>query len=451
MSRVKKTKGFTLMELLVVVAILLFVGTGIVSFLRNQMKSAAHTLQETPLHQKTRDALYNISKDLEKAAGHSIGSLVLNGGFELENGASPPIPLYWASQSTPANRWTYFYNSGGKDIVRSGECSLQLTSYSSDAQDPNFESAGVVNGAGGTDGYKILLKNGRACLVSAWVRTHPTGDPTVRGTVRLMNGSSLMAEATDDSTDNEWTLIRFRYPSTGFITGLPSSGLTAHIRLKVNRPSGQGSGSVLFDDISVNVYSALVSPYTPDTDFVLSSNESQAQSGFRFLMWEKTGANPSPQLALMRYRLDTNNTLLREKLGALVGSTWTVLESRPMASKVTGISFNTFLTDVNFDGTVDSSDASLVGNNRDSVTGLSEKDAAWNPLYDLDGDWDVDDDDAAIIQRKNPAASVSASVSTLPGVPGGIQITGVRIETTDKVFEKTVKARYNVQVYPPNP
>ncbi|MBD3271547.1 MAG: prepilin-type N-terminal cleavage/methylation domain-containing protein [Elusimicrobia bacterium] len=287
-------RGFTLLELFLVVAILGIIVTSIVTFFTKSHDTAIRASQSQHVLASKQWALYQIMLDLRSASRCTVGSYILNGGFESSEDKKGPD--FWADKATGVGVYKYFETQSSQ-TVRGGFCSVVMRLNT--GNEIYLESEDFFS-----------LTPDMAYMLSGWVRC---ANLSVRAGISLVDESyATVVSTTAQSTD--WMQLTCRYPSSNNYTSGMVSNNRVKCRLSVIFDNGAGPyGPIYFDNISLTpLESVMVSlESTANVNHTVSDVTSPFDPvGFRFYRWE------NEVLRLYRYRIGSqgsaNQYLIRE-------------------------------------------------------------------------------------------------------------------------------------------
>ncbi|MDA3793458.1 MAG: prepilin-type N-terminal cleavage/methylation domain-containing protein [Elusimicrobia bacterium] len=190
-NKIKK-KGFTLIELMIVVAILGIVVLGLTSVFKTFLNSWWLARTKLTTQEDAREAAYWIVKDFKGARRTTLGSIVMNSGFE--RGSGTDNAYYWkelgdAGVSEGASRISSSQVSDTA-TVRTGDYSIEITDVDDGfPYEIESESFGVTSS---TD-----------YILSGWFRIE--GSTVTEFSVKDSGGNSdLNVSATIPASEGEW-------------------------------------------------------------------------------------------------------------------------------------------------------------------------------------------------------------------------------------------------------
>lgn len=239
-----------------------------------------------------------ILADLRSASKNSIGSLLVNGNFELAQSTS--VPRYWSGSVAGGNGSYAYVTDSNLAKVENGYHSLALKTSDGTAVTYDYSSP-------------MTLSPGNAYILTARVRCTINGNQ--EGRVSLLDTSNnLIAQVKTSSIT--WQKMTLRYPAVGVYAAgtLPSDRV--RLRLTNIALAATGVGDVYFDNISLTgIYSIVIATAANLVNVnsaVYTSTTPNECAGFQFARWDEN----NNVLNLYRYRAATGvagNKLLREK------------------------------------------------------------------------------------------------------------------------------------------
>jgi len=293
-----QSHGFTSTEMVVAVAIFSIIALAFQVFLQQSqmLTSEVYTKQEAS-SVKLR-GLNWIMKDIRSASRTSLGSLVLNGGFEDEENDN--TPKYWANTVGGTGQRQYYKGELANDS-RSGLKSIGLLS------DTTLVTYEMENYMTFTDGMTYMI--------SGWVLGLP---PLSDARIELIDDGPNILISTQIS-NAQWQHLSFRYPADGspYVKDAIHDDL-AKIRISANT----NTGWILFDDISCTPFNSVLISSTSTgvnvSSLPVSFTDPMEATGFRFTRTE------GETTFLYRYRIGFDhygNFIIREKFDPL-SSNW---------------------------------------------------------------------------------------------------------------------------------
>jgi len=273
-EKIRGSNGFTLVEMMITMAILSIVFIPLVKIMMSSTKTWWFARAKMTIEQDGRDALSFINKEFQGAYRFSMGNLLYNAGFE---GYYPDIddrsqPTLWP----PADYGDVTYNrTASTAIVASGYASVTL-----EVANAQYEYSGPEG-----DGFKILASSGGPTEVmfafkakaspAAALATDITGTVELSGSVKLTAASGVGISST---TWQEFVTVGNLAPSAGYKVVFKTT-----------------NGSVIIDDVSVRPISSLV------YDFALTPNV----TGYMYVSQTAGGA---PGEAESIFKMDERKT-----------------------------------------------------------------------------------------------------------------------------------------------
>ena len=278
----KNISGFTLTETLITLAIFSIVSMSIVNYLTKSNQVITQAFESQEALSKKLNAMYWITSDFRSATRTSLGSSLLNGGFELAY--DNMTPLYWPT----INNCNYLYDNS-TNTVRSGLLSISI-----------YDSSGTTTTY---DSNPFLLEDNIAYMITGWVRCNgnATSKISLVDNIGIEHGFAVLVSTC-------WTQVMFRFPASGnYTTGLLNADM-AKISLSVQANPGIG----YFDNIACTpINSVLISTTTAEINVNNTpSNNADPNDPVGFRFYKRTQGD----LELYRYRIEFDpNYLVREK------------------------------------------------------------------------------------------------------------------------------------------
>lgn len=328
LNKIHSEKGITLLEFIITTAIIGILVVSINTIFLKSHDSSQRVYHSQEALTSNLWGLYWITKDLRSASRHSVGSYILNGGFEKPSDGT--TPLYWSSVVEGTGIYGY-EQSRSTVTVKSGVRSIALSI--SKKGNPNtlvtYETANFIE-----------ITPNMAYMITGWVRNSTFG--TI-GRISLIDNSFNTVVSTETHADT-WEPIQCRFPAAGLYINNMLSLNRVKIRLEVTRMKGSSNLTpVYFDDISVTpIHSVMASSNSSITVDSTASNPNNpaASVGFRFARWDNGSLN------LYRYRIGAKNNenyIIREKFNE-TNSCW---ENTKIKDLACGIETLIFSYDIN--------------------------------------------------------------------------------------------------------
>ena len=273
-GKIRGSKGFTLVEMMITMAILSIVFIPLVKIMMASTKTCWFARAKMTIEQDGRDALSFMNKEFQCAYRFSMGNLLYNAGFEgyYLDMFDRPQPTLWEA----SDYGDKMYNrTASTAIVASGYASMTL-----DAAPAHYEYLGPASEGfeiidDGTGGTEVMFAFKAKASTGAAVATDITGIVELSGSVKLTVASGVGISSTT------WQ----EFSST--VTLTPSAGYKVVFNT-IN-------GGVIIDDVSVRPISSLV------YDFALTPNV----TGYMYVSQTAGGA---PGEAESIFKMDERNT-----------------------------------------------------------------------------------------------------------------------------------------------
>ncbi|MEA3506646.1 MAG: prepilin-type N-terminal cleavage/methylation domain-containing protein [Elusimicrobiota bacterium] len=230
MKDIIKKKGFTLIELMIVVAILGIVVLGLTKVFKTFLDSWWLSRTKLTTQEDAREAAYWIVKEFKGGRRTTLGSIVLNSGFE--EGSGDNVAYFWdidyVSALDPVERRHSSSEVASTATVRTGEYSLEITDFKSTGLSKDFESK------------PFDITNSTDYLLSGWFRIEGA---TVNafGIKDSGGGIDLSVPNTTPPSEGEWV----NFSTTGII----NRGTDYY--LFVNYESVTETDTIYIDDVSL--------------------------------------------------------------------------------------------------------------------------------------------------------------------------------------------------------
>lgn len=307
MVKLNKIKGVTLIEILVVVALLGITFLGIYRLFRYAFDSWWLGSSRLSLQQDAREAMYWIANDMKKAKRSSIGNLGTNTDFETPTMSTGPFTGW----TVPFPAGVYNVSSQNpQEIVRSGYHAAKLT------------SAVIVNYNSDTATPFVFPYTGNY-IVSGWIFNSNTAAPVGNAEIRLMQpgGIDLVpAVSLSAATTGYWRYLTATFAqnqSTNFIVTLRNL---------------QAGTTVYFDDIGVSPSVFTFNTATPADRFFGYGRIGEFPAGSEnYRLHFSTGTTAIPL-----------RNILREQK---VSGTWVPLTPLPLCKNVESVTITNYNQD----------------------------------------------------------------------------------------------------------
>jgi len=273
-GKIRGSKGFTLVEMMITMAILSIVFIPLVKIMMSSTKTWWFARAKMTIEQDGRDALSFINKEFQGAYRFSMGNLLYNAGFEgyYPDTEDRDQPTLW----DPTTYGDTMYNrTASTAIVASGYASVTLEAAPSQYGycGPAGEGFEIRASSGGPTRVMFAFK--AKASTGAIIPTDITGTVELSGSVILSTGISIDLSST---TWQEFVAVGDLEPSEEY-------------KVVFNTLNG----SVIIDDVSVRPISSLV------YDFALTPNV----TGYMYVSQTAGGA---PGEAESIFKMDERNT-----------------------------------------------------------------------------------------------------------------------------------------------
>ncbi|MEA2082094.1 MAG: prepilin-type N-terminal cleavage/methylation domain-containing protein [Elusimicrobiota bacterium] len=254
-------KGFTLVEMMITMAILAIIFIPLVKIMMSATKTWWFARAKMTIEQDGRDALSFMNKEFQGAYRFSMGNLLYNAGFEgyeLDM-YDRPQPSLWPS----ADYGDVFYNrSASTAIVASGYASVTLAEANVlyDYTGPAGEGFEILASSGGPT--EVMFSFKAKASTGAVFATDITGSVKLSGAVKLSTGSAVGISST---TWQEFVIVGDLEPAANY-----------NVVFKTT------NGGVIIDEVAVRPVSSLLYDFamTPNvTSYIYVSQTSGGAPG----------------------------------------------------------------------------------------------------------------------------------------------------------------------------